>query len=290
MAAGDDTNADDRRTEDLGSASSKEEEQKDKDEKEFCTVELNGTPDQADVNLKLPVNAEDECSKINNIDEKACSVEYETIELPAHESLKLDNPPENTSNQTNGFAKEMPNASSQTSEAKGSKKAKSGSVRHIMALLALSSIVLANMNRQAFNQALVSMTKPHSEVSAQPIEVELGEPRNSSESITDATALPTFDPLETITIPAMIAVPEYDDRYDWTGAQIGTLQAAFSYGYAPFMIPGGRLSELYGAKWVVFVSGFGSALCCILSPFLADTNYIFLVASRVVMGKCEIYD
>lgn len=185
---------------------------------------------------------------------------------------------------------------------------KSGLLRHFIAVLALSSIVLANMNRQAFNQALVSMTKTKS--NEKPIETTSNASDFNNLTTMESTGLPittttssgevfsTTQQSQDMSVstmdyginnaePLVIEVDEFEDRFDWTGAQIGTLQAAFSYGYTPFMIPGGRMSELYGAKWVVFLSGFGSALCCMFSPYFADTNYNLLVASRVFMGLCQ---
>lgn len=179
-----------------------------------------------------------------------------------------------------------------------------GLVRHVIAVLALTSIVLANMNRQAFNQALVSMTRKPSAKPSEPLPTldnaptlapAHSQPDNFLSSIitttsttTTQSSLETTTPFADYDIGTTQIVPdEDDDRFDWTGAQIGTLQAAFSYGYTPFMIPGGRLSELYGAKWVVFLSGFGSALCCALSPIFADYSFELLVASRVFMGLCQ---
>lgn len=166
-----------------------------------------------------------------------------------------------------------------------------GYMRHIVAVLALSSIVLANMNRQAYNQSLSSMIRP------------TGEPPNIYNSTTNRTS----SPAETTTGP----IPEYyseqppvgaasanfgelepsastiDDRFDWDQKRVSLLQSAFSYGYTPFMIPGGRLCEIYGAKWIVFLSGFGSALCSALTPFLADYSFYLLVTSRILMGICQ---
>lgn len=263
-------------------ASGSESLKPDENDSEQNHVKLNGTHEQVDVNPKPAVGADSDCGSAGK-NEPSHSV-FETIELPAPESSKLDSPPEIKSSLANGSAKPMCDASSQTSKTKGSNQSKSGFVRHIMAVLALSSIVLANMNRQAFNQALVSMIKPVSENPAQ-LSVDAGGLQNGTEQSLGTTILPVSD--TTIQPAEIVDEPDFDDRFEWTGAQIGTLQAAFSYGYAPFMIPGGRMSELYGAKWVVFASGFGSALCCILSPFLADTNYILLVASRIIMGECD---
>lgn len=271
MAAGDNTLADDRENADLGSELS--EAAKNDDDQKFYNVKLGATPEQVD--LTPAVGA----------DTGAGKNAFETIELPAPECSKLDSPPEIKLSLANGSTKPMRDASSQTSKTKGADHSKTGFVRHIMAMLALSSIVLANLNRQAFNQALVSMIKPISENPAQLTDA--GGFQNGTEQSLGTTVLPDPNQLDTTIEPARMAEPDFDDRFEWTGAQIGTLQAAFSYGYAPFMIAGGRMSELYGAKWVVFASGFGSALCCILSPFLADSNYILLVASRVIMGECE---
>lgn len=150
---------------------------------------------------------------------------------------------------------------------------KVGNMRHVVAILALSSIILANANRQAFNQALVYMIRPN----------ETSSSSSSVATFDDSTATTTTgEP-----IGLFEQQDEQDDRYDWSGQQKSTLQAAFSYGYVPFMIAGGRMSELYGAKWVVFLSGFGSAVCCLLTPLLADWSFGLLVASRALMGLSQ---
>jgi len=171
-------------------------------------------------------------------------------------------------------------------------RANVGRFRHVIAILALSSIVLANMNRQAYNQAITRMVRT------------LPEPAPNLENL-DANITATIDKqLEGATIvgdeaggtsvveeadgrlPSKVPDDE-EDRFFWTTSEISTLQAAFNYGYAPFMIPGGRLSEIYGAKWVVFLSGFGSALCSMLTPYFADNSFVLLVSARVIMGICQ---
>lgn len=150
-----------------------------------------------------------------------------------------------------------------------------GIVRHLIAILALSSIVLANMNRQAFNQALVSMTRSSNHTDTkQQVKVDKLKVNETSTTLPDVVS--STSDLEQIF--------KYDDRFDWSQSQIAALQSAFAFGYTPFMIPGGRLCEIYGAKWIVFISGFGSALCSIFTPFLADNNFSLLVMSRTIMG------
>lgn len=206
---------------------------------------------------------------------------------------------------------------------------KTGLLRHLIAILALSSIVLANMNRQAFNQALVSMTKkPKSALETAADIVEAGLSTDSPTTVsantiknlyydtfdTTSDLAPTHEPqielnskfnaskpppeesdtstvsfveLKEASLPVE-PLDEDEDRFAWTEAQVGVLQSAFSYGYMPFMIPSGRMSEVYGAKWVVFLSGFGSAFCCLIVPLLADTSFALLVVSRVFMGKFDL--
>lgn len=196
---------------------------------------------------------------------------------------------------------------------------KNGKVRHILAIMALSAIVMANMNRQAYNQALVRMIKkPLKQTASESTGTTTDRPRNDSNSapaqsdqmssaanfdggdemsglianeigsVTSASEqLPSSTELPSSTTSSS---PSYDpdqDGFEWDGTQISLLQAGFSYGYMFFMIPGGRMSEIYGSKWVIFLSGFGSALCSVLTPFIADQSYHLLVASRVLMGLCQ---
>lgn len=171
---------------------------------------------------------------------------------------------------------------------------KTGHIRHIIALLALSSIVLANLNRQAYNQALVRMARRDSKH-------KLPETGDGVEDNTSAgaeatpdhvTAFPDVEDSNFTHEPNANTEDrttrvEPDQGFEWTGAQISLLQAGFSYGYTFFMIPGGRLSEIYGAKWVIFLSSFGSALCSFMTPFLANTSVTLLFASRVFMGLSQ---
>lgn len=221
------------------------------------------------INIDIPLNNDD--SK-----EKNC------LQLPVHESNKLDVLPNSVvRNNFNNEKKDENNFVPSEEEeiahpvGEGRKNSKCtehkrvGWMRHYVALFALVGIVLANMNRQAFNQALVKMTKQGD--------------REVTGSTT-ATSVLEEDNFDTTTTTTTVIT---SDTFAWDSEQIAKLQSAFSYGYIPFMIFSARISELYGAKWVIFLSGFGSALCCLLSPFLADTNYYLLMGSRVVMGLCQ---
>lgn len=182
--------------------------------------------------------------------------------------------------------------------------------RHVVACLALSSIIIANTNRQAYNNSLARMerkrTIPQSgnnhstddQVLTTTMSQDISDPDQvtitAEESVTNPMpyGLSTEDCSPTTTAPSSITSPTTEevadnDSFDWTPSQVAALQSAFNYGYMPFMIPGGRLSELYGAKWVVFLSGFGSAICSLAVPFLADTSFELLFVSRIVMGELQ---
>lgn len=174
-----------------------------------------------------------------------------------------------------------------------SKNSSEGYLRHIVALLALSSIVLANMNRQAYNQSLSSMIRPlevASTTKAKNSTVQSEASVPSQQEDTTELKIPEYYTEEPTTLPPSQTNESpavEDDRFDWDLKRVSLLQSAFSYGYTPFMIPGGRLCEIYGAKWIVFLSGFGSALCSAMTPFLADNSFYLLVASRILMGICQ---
>lgn len=242
--------------------------------------------------------------------EKGCDLDYKGCaddivkedKLTANESIVADN-----------------NAGQQQKSQREFKK--SGWLRHYVAILALIGIVLANMNRQAFNQALVRMSKKRAPmaitittttISTNNLDTLATVPSTIMDLSSSTTAMSYIseekfqldqkrndidnNPDPTIFVPNNIdtsstteapTVQPIDDRFDWTSQQIGQLQSAFSYGYVPLMVFSARISELYGAKWVIFMSGFGSALCCVLSPFFADTEYSYtlLIVSRVAMGE-----
>lgn len=257
---------------------------------EKVAVEETELRDEQSNEMKVDkLNGESTTIKPNGTSDVVEDIKSAKLELPEHESVKLDAFP-NSHEVDLEIAPVVVKKSSKevTIKELRDSKGKRGFIRHMVAILALSSIILANMNRQVFNQALVSMTKVNVEPVVS-IDVDDVDQQVSNETRADVESSSEIN-LILHEVEPPLEIVDFDDRYDWTGSQIGTLQAAFSYGYTPFMILSGRLSELYGAKWVVFVSGFGSALCCILTPYLADNSFILLVISRILMGKLDCYE
>lgn len=82
------------------------------------------------------------------------------------------------------------------------------------------------------------------------------------------------------------APPEYP-RYEWTMRQQSVLLGGFYYSYFVFMVLGGRMAEIYGAKYVLLLAVAGSALINLATPWMAAFSFPALVISRVVMGVIQ---
>lgn len=77
---------------------------------------------------------------------------------------------------------------------------------------------------------------------------------------------------------------EVDDRFNWSKKDQGLLLSAYFYGYIFPNLLGGFLSEKFGGRKVIFIGMFLSAIVTGLSPFAANDNFIFMFASRLVLG------
>lgn len=71
--------------------------------------------------------------------------------------------------------------------------------------------------------------------------------------------------------------------YDWDQPTQGIILAAFFWSYAFVQIPGGRLAEVFGGKYVMLIGLLGSAVINLLTPLFAKSTVV-LIISRVVMG------
>ncbi|XP_018497253.1 sialin [Galendromus occidentalis] len=108
--------------------------------------------------------------------------------------------------------------------------------------------------------------------------------------------LPTVDPLlETCPRNSSVAAsglvstsPEYGGEFDWDENTQGMILGAFFYGYVVTQVPGGRLAELIGAKWLLGCGIFITSLLSIITPAAARIGGAYgLVLVRVLQGLCE---
>lgn len=74
------------------------------------------------------------------------------------------------------------------------------------------------------------------------------------------------------------------DHFDWSKKQEGLLLSAYFYGYIFPNLLGGYLAERFGGRKVIFIGLFSSAIITGLSPLAASDNFLFMFASRLVLG------
>lgn len=75
-----------------------------------------------------------------------------------------------------------------------------------------------------------------------------------------------------------------DDTFDWDKKSQGLLLSAYFYGYIFPNLLGGSLAEIYGARKIIFIAMFLSAVITSLSPFAASDNFIFMFIMRLLLG------
>ncbi|KAG8181637.1 hypothetical protein JTE90_015279 [Oedothorax gibbosus] len=78
-----------------------------------------------------------------------------------------------------------------------------------------------------------------------------------------------------------------DGEFVWSPHIQGLVLGAFYYGYCVTQIPGGRLAELVGGKWVIGLANLATALLTLLVPTAARIHVGLLVAVRVMQGLAQ---
>ena len=85
-----------------------------------------------------------------------------------------------------------------------------------------------------------------------------------------------------------VLVEEHIGEFDWNETTQGVILGAFFYGYVVFQLVGGRLSELFGPKWLCAVGVLASIVINALTPVIARSEiYWLLITSRVVLGMFQ---
>jgi ACS family sodium-dependent inorganic phosphate cotransporter-like MFS transporter 5 len=75
--------------------------------------------------------------------------------------------------------------------------------------------------------------------------------------------------------------------HDWDDHTQAIILGGFFYGYVLTQIPGGILSERFGAKWIFGGSILITAILSLLGPVAARTHYILFIATRIGQGLAE---
>lgn len=188
------------------------------------------------------------------------------------------------------------------------------SIRFFICLLGLASLAMSQMSRSVLNITITDMVHPDMLKSDESISTDGSCPWPVEESFeytngnstsssfnstqTDSTVSSdntTYATLNDISDQQVItgdtispAEPEEEpERFMWTIQDQNVLLGGFFYSYFAFMIVGGRVAELYGAKYVLLLSVAGSGIINLLSPWIAKTSFPTLVASRILMGVIQ---
>lgn len=78
-----------------------------------------------------------------------------------------------------------------------------------------------------------------------------------------------------------------EGEMNWDETIQGFVMGSFFYGYAVSQIIGGRVSELYGTKWVFGGCIFSGGISALLSPIAARAHYGVFIALRIIQGICQ---
>ena len=70
----------------------------------------------------------------------------------------------------------------------------------------------------------------------------------------------------------------------WSQTQQGLVLGSYFWGYFITQIPGGRVAEMYGGKWVFFVAVVINIVCTLLGPVCAVAGFPYLILMRILMG------
>lgn len=79
-----------------------------------------------------------------------------------------------------------------------------------------------------------------------------------------------------------------DGPFLWTEPEQGLVLGSYFWGYLVTQIPGGRMAELFGGKWVFFLAVVMNMVATILSPVCAYAGYQYLILMRIIEGKINL--
>lgn len=82
-------------------------------------------------------------------------------------------------------------------------------------------------------------------------------------------------------------IPPADGEFIWSPSMQGVILGAFYYGYCITQIPGGRMSEMYSAKWVYGIGTFITALLTLVTPLAAKWHVGVLIFIRALEGLAQ---
>lgn len=81
-----------------------------------------------------------------------------------------------------------------------------------------------------------------------------------------------------------------DGPFVWNELIQGLILSSYFWGYIVSMLPGGRLAELWSAKWLMNVSVLLNLAASILTPIAARIHYWLFITMRFLQGIGGVSD
>lgn len=103
-------------------------------------------------------------------------------------------------------------------------------------------------------------------------------PSMNTNDTTDVCPLPPF---------SNTTVPAKDGDFEWDEATQGIVLGSFFYGYVLTQVPGGRLAEMFGSKYIYGYGVLITAIFTLLTPIAAYWSLPALVIVRILEGMGE---
>lgn len=155
-------------------------------------------------------------------------------------------------------------------------------VRHVVLVLLLLSGIITFIARTNLNIAIVPMTSVHDQQ-----DIASNESSHKVHQI-GCPAKPVQTIISLLPIPGELLPPlPVHKTYDWDQVTQGKILGSFFYSYIIFQIPGGRIAETFGSRWIIFSSLTASATSSLIVPFITDYHYSILMLSRFMLGMFE---
>ena len=139
-------------------------------------------------------------------------------------------------------------------------------VRHIFAILGFMGFLNVYAMRVNLSVAIVAMVNDTSEAG-----------KNISENSCPAPI-----------VPSNSSIPDHDqsgEKFDWDSKTQGLVLGSFFYGYVATQLPGGRLAEIFGGKWIFGIGILMTSVFPVIMPWAAKQSFGLLIAVRVIEGK-----
>ncbi|XP_020287539.1 putative inorganic phosphate cotransporter isoform X2 [Pseudomyrmex gracilis] len=145
-------------------------------------------------------------------------------------------------------------------------------VRYLMAIMGSIGLAILYGFKVNASVAIVAMVNHSAVKSLTPYDSEIND--NKTVSV-DACQ---FD------VSNVTKIESEDGPFVWDELVQGLILSSYFWGYTVSMLPGGRLSELWSAKWMMNGSILLNVIASVLTPVAARIHYGFFIAMRFLQG------